>query len=233
MKIDVSSNEFPDPVVLQAALAIVTNRDRQAVNNAIASGKIDYVGPDGDTLVTVAVLSNNAKALQFLIANGANPDLPAQNAPIAYAAGGASVDIIRTLLDARCNPDGKVGSQSALWRASQAGRIDVAKLLLNAGANIDLADANGDVPMTTAVRAGEFELATFLLQAGASTFTHDKLGRTPAFWVNFARMDPTSEKGRARDRLIQALKDRGHPWPPPGPEEVLAMKAAGQWPPRQ
>jgi len=59
MKVDVSSNEFPDPVVLQSAQDIAANRERQTVDKALASGKIDHVGPDGDTLVTVAVLSNN------------------------------------------------------------------------------------------------------------------------------------------------------------------------------
>ncbi|WP_086607741.1 ankyrin repeat domain-containing protein [Erythrobacter donghaensis] len=223
---------FPDPVVHQAAQAIVDGGGANEIARAAAAGKLDFAGPQNDTLLTLSVQGNKVEAVREILRRGANPNVPAERAPIAIAASGADFRIVQYLLEAGASPNGIVGSQSAIWRAASGGRRDVAEMLLDAGASIDAADANGDTPLSNAVQSGEFELAHYLLSRGASPFASDKSGVTIGFWLGFVRLDPTSEKGRARDRLIQVLKDRGHPWPPPGPDEVLAMKAAGQWPPR-
>lgn len=228
----VPNSAFPDPPVHSAAQAIVDGGGANELAEVAAAGKLNFAGPQNDTLLTLSIQGNRIEVVRELLRRGADPNVPSTRAPVAIAASGADEQIVRYLLAAGSNPDGKVGSQSAVWRAASGERTAVVSMLLDAGASIDAADANGDTPMSNAIQSGEFELAHYLLSRGASPFASDKSGVTIGFWLNFVRMDPASDKGRARDSLIQALKDRGHPWPPPSPDEVLAMKAKGEWPPR-
>lgn len=229
---EVPSAAFPDEVVREAAQAIIDDRNDGSIEWAAKAGKIDFAGPENDTLLTVAVVANNRDAVQRIVSLGANVNVPVEVAPIALATEGASSEIVSILLDANADPNGAVGSQTALWRAALGNRQDVVEMLLARGASIDRANVDGDTPFIAAIRGRHYDMASYLLGRGATPFAVAFNGRTAGYWINRANIDPTSDKGRARDRLVQALKDRGHPWPPPGPDEVLAMKAAGQWPPR-
>lgn len=231
--LNVKKESIPDPLVYSAAKAISDRHSLEILERVVSERKIDYLNEGDWTLLNIAIHSQNHDAVALILALGANVNFPEHAAPIAVAASCSSLQIVQSLISSGANPDGKAGSQSSLWRAAKAGNFEVVRALLAAGANINRADLNGDTPLSVAVQVNEYDVALYLLSQGASPFEHDKAGLTPGLWAAFADLDPTSEKGRARDRLVQALKDRGHPWPPPGPDEVLAMKAAGQWPPHQ
>lgn len=40
-----------------------------------------------------------------------------------------------------------------------------------------------------------------------------------------------SDEDKARLRVIEKLKARGYPFPPPGRDEILALYETGNWPP--
>lgn len=229
--VTVPESAFPDPLVHAAAQELVDGRGKEAILAAAAAGKIDYVGPEGDSLLTIAVLSNDIGRVQYLLDLGADPSLPNGRAPVTLAAGGAKLEIVKALLRAGADPNGTVDSQPALWRAVEGGRRDVANLLLRAGATIDQPNSNGDTPLIIATQVDEYALAISLLDAGASPFAHDKRGRTAGFWAASVDLLPQSKTGKAREGLIRALRAKGHPWPPPSGEEVLAADAKGNWPP--
>lgn len=223
---------FPDPVVRAAAQAITEDDYAMQIRAAAQAGKIDYVGPDGDTLLQVAILTDNVDAVSALLQLGANPNLPQGKAPIGVATSVASFEVVQALIQAGADANGRVGSEPAIWRAALSNRRDVVRLLLQHGARIDAANDAGETPAIAAAQAGHFSMAGSLIQGGASPFAVPESGMTLGFWANRSRLPDDSDEGRAKNQLIQLLKDRGHPWPPPGPQDVRAMQAAGQWPPR-
>lgn len=227
----VPETAFPDPTVRAAAQAI-TDKDFDRQLEAVARERLlDYVGPEGDTLLLIAIMGNNLDAVEALLRLGANPSLPLERAPIGVACSLGSIEIISALVAAGADVNGKVGSEPAIWRAALSNRTDAVQLLLQNGANIDAANREGETPAIAAAQAGHFSMAAALIERGSSPFAVPETGMTLAFWANRSRLPDESDQGRAKNRLIQMLRDRGHPWPPPSPAEVLAMKAAGDWPP--
>jgi len=228
----IPSEAFPDPVVHAAAQGIADKDFSAQLRAVAAAGKLDFVGPDGDTLLLIAVMTNNHDAVQALLQSGANPNIPQSKAPVGVATSVASFEIVQALVVGGADVNGRVESEPAIWRAALGNRREVVQLFVQRGAAIDASNGEGETPAIAAAQAGHFSMAGALVASGSSPFAVPSSGMTLAFWAHRSRLSSSSEEGRARDRLIQALKDRGHPWPPPGPDEVLAMKAAGQWPPR-
>ncbi|KAJ9464980.1 26S proteasome non-ATPase regulatory subunit 10 [Diplonema papillatum] len=97
------------------------------------------------------------------------------------AAGSGLVGLVRALLyeeavdvDAR-HPD---TNETALHLASAAGRVDVIRHLVRAGASLEATDSRGWTPLVTALKA-DFQVATLmLLQLGASVSS----GGHPPLW---------------------------------------------------
>ncbi|KAJ5356142.1 hypothetical protein N7517_010751 [Penicillium concentricum] len=58
-----------------------------------------------------------------------------------------------------------IQNDQALLRT--AGNTEVARILIEAGAPLDIAYSNGDTPLTTAVESGNVDLVRFLIEAGA------------------------------------------------------------------
>ena len=63
---------------------------------------------------------------------------------------------------------GKTGGLTALLHAARTGHSDVAKALLDGGANIDQQSADGSTPLVMALLNGQFDLALELIQRGAN-----------------------------------------------------------------
>jgi ankyrin repeat protein len=59
--------------------------------------------------------------------------------------------------------DGKSITVSPIWIASQYGSIDLARMLIEAGANVN----DISFPLTAAFAQGNFEIAKMLIAAGA------------------------------------------------------------------
>jgi ankyrin repeat protein len=103
-----------------------------------------------------------------------------------------------------------------LLYAARDGRAESARLLLDAGAKIDLADANDVTPLLTALLNGKLPVAKLLLERGANVNVHDWYGRTP-LWAAVDVRDlevngPKKDNGVDRPlalELIKALLDKG------------------------
>ena len=87
---------------------------------------------------------------------------------------------------------GKTGGLTALLHAAREGHIEVAKSLLDGGADIDQIAGDGSTPLVSAVQNGHFDLALVLVERGANPnlATHTD-GVAPLFgvlqtqWANF------------------------------------------------
>jgi ankyrin repeat protein len=63
--------------------------------------------------------------------------------------------------------------------ASQQGHVNVARLLIEAGADIDMAEDNGVTPLCIASHRGRVEIVRVLLDGGADAILATNKGITP------------------------------------------------------
>ena len=118
-------------------------------------------------------------------------------------------------------------------RSRLHGRLDVAKLLLDAGAPLDARDCEGAGPLIYAAKYGHCDLLRLFLRRGARLEDTDASGRTAEAWARHCRrrraavfLERVREEGgtwrrycafpRTRLLALRALCDRGCAEPPPG-----------------
>ncbi len=73
------------------------------------------------------------------------------------------------------------GGMTPLLYAARDGKLEVAQVLLAAGAELEQTEANDITPLLIALINGQVELANFLLDHGAEVNVADFYGRTPLF----------------------------------------------------
>lgn len=108
----------------------------------------------------------------------------------------------------------------------------IAVQLLDSGASANSTDERGTAVIILAAVTDQYRLANVLVQRGANVWAADSMGYTAAIYASTSRIADESEEGQARLAFISTLRAAGYSWPPPWPKDVLAMQAAGQWPPR-
>jgi ankyrin repeat protein len=129
---------------------------------------------------------------------------------------GHGIGIVRGGLPERGSRYLVPGSLSPLLYAARDGRLESARILVDAGAALEQTDANGITPLVMAITNDHIDLARFLVDRGASVNVIDWYGRTPLWAAVEARnMDvdnATFENGVDRApvlELIQVLLKRG------------------------
>ena len=150
----------------------------------------------------------------------------------AAAYGSASVvSELLTLPQAGSILDQPIGEQAttALMAAAKAGHVDVALLLLRAGADVNMADAAGRTALMLAAAAGEASLFAPLLENGADTAMKAANGCTALLFacgadaagVTDGGASASSSYGRheAVERYLELCEARGQP---PGDMELQA-----------
>jgi uncharacterized protein len=108
------------------------------------------------------------------------------------------------------------GAKTPLLYAAREGHVDVTRVLLDAGARIEQADADGVTPLLAAVLNEHAELATLLIERGANVNASDWYGQTPLFCaVDVRDLDvagASRDNGIDREafyRLAEVLLKRG------------------------
>jgi L-ascorbate metabolism protein UlaG (beta-lactamase superfamily) len=83
-------------------------------------------------------------------------------------------------------------------RTAQGGNVEIAKILIDKGAQVDALDPEGSTPLHLAVKKGRTEMARFLLERGADPRAEDGRGLSP--------VDLTGEYGypEVADILLKA-----------------------------
>ena len=84
-----------------------------------------------------------------------------------YAAAQGDVNLVQTLLAQGMSADTVAFDESMLIRAAQFGQIEVAKMLLAHGANVNYKGPAGYTALTSAVEEGSLERVRLLLDTGA------------------------------------------------------------------
>ena len=224
---------------LLAAGATANGTDRSGetvLMAAVRSGSVDAVtalaeaGADvnaadpqlGHSVLMLAVRSDNAPIVKLLLTRGAKFDartrVGAKPAARPPGAGGGShgVGIVRSGVPPQGEQLPTPGGMTPLLYAARDGSFDAARVLIEAGADLNAADPNGMTPLMMAITNGKSPVAQLLVDKGADVRAADWYGRTP-LWaaVEIRNLDMRSgatDNGIDRDgamRLIASIIDKG------------------------
>jgi ankyrin repeat protein len=102
------------------------------------------------------------------------------------------------------------GAKTPLLYAAREGSAEVARMLIEAGADIEQADANGTTPLLAAVINDHMAVARLLIESGANVNAVDWYGQTP-LWaaVDVRNVDvpgPTRDNGVDRAPVLEVIK---------------------------
>ncbi len=175
------------------------------------------------TALMVAVRENHPDVVKLLVDRGARVNAKTRTGttppwilPNSVPGFGHGVGIVRGGLPERGSRAPIPGSLSPLHYAARDGRLDIARILLNAKADIDQVDANGITPLLMAITNTHVDVARFLMDQGANINAVDWYGRTP-LWaaietrnmdVDNATFENSVDRGPFLE-LIQILLERG------------------------
>jgi ankyrin repeat protein len=167
-----------------------------------------------------AVRSNNATAVKIMLDRGADVNAktrvgqtPARRPP---GAGGGShgTGIVRGGWPERgYQPEGP-GAMTPLLYASRDGRLEIARILLDAKADVNQPDVNKITPLVSAISNHHLDIAELLLGRGADPNSADEWGRTPLWSAVEIRNRDMGRNPEQMDRegalkLIEALIAKG------------------------
>ena len=173
------------------------------------------------TALMWAVRSNSAAEVQLLVEYGAEVNVRTRigKAPAARppGAGGGShgVGVVRSGWPEQGFQPETPGGMTPLLYAARDGRIDIARMLLAAKADVQLADVNGITPLLMAITNNHLDVAKFLLEKSANPNAADWWGRTPLYATveirdrDYGRNNEHDIDRPAALELIKALLDRG------------------------
>jgi uncharacterized protein len=146
------------------------------------------------TALMVAVRANHPDLVRFLIQQGAQVnvqtrtgDAPRWVLPNSVPGFGHGIGIVRGGLPERGSRPLIPGAMTPLLYAARDGRLESARLLLDAGANIEQADANAVTPLISAIANNHPDVARLFIDRGANVNAVDWYGRTPLWTAVEAR----------------------------------------------
>ncbi len=152
-----------------------------------AGARVDGQADDGRRALHIAAGRGNARTVELLLLNGADPNRPDQSgqSPLLMASTGGDVETVALLLDAGADPNRRAqDGTSPLGKAVLARQVLVAGRLTAAGADVNLAGQSGRTPLIDAVRTGHTPMVSMLLAAGADPNKPDTDdGRTPLMYA--------------------------------------------------
>jgi ankyrin repeat protein/cell wall assembly regulator SMI1 len=150
---------------------LVWAEDVDGVRDWVAAGRpLDEQDRDGDTALMAATGQYQWEMCRLLIDAGADVNLAGwQGAPLAAAAYRGDVVTCGALLRAGALPDTRdQRGRTALHGAASEGHVEIAQMLLAAGAGVDAADTEwGYTPLMEAAAYGHTGMVRLLLSHGA------------------------------------------------------------------
>lgn len=183
--------------------------ERIAVSSVpLAQRELLHAVARGDTALITAIRRDDAAMLERLLRSGADVMVPNRqgDTPGLIAARLGRTGILAALIEAGLDPDvtgfdrripylltryaGQARLVPMIVEAARHGQSETVALLLRAGANVDLADAEGRTALHAAVAEGHVDLVRLLLDYGAGPSRADAAGESP---LDLARRGGSAE----------------------------------------
>jgi uncharacterized protein len=220
--VDLLLDAGADPALRDAAgepLLFTAARDGslEIAEDLLAAGvDVDLTDAEfGQTALMVAARERRPDVVRLLIDAGANVNrqTPAGESPRmrlpAENAGSKGEGIVRGGWPEHGMRAPIPGAKTPLLYAAREGSAAIADQLLEAGADIERADANGTTPLLTAIINDNMETARLLIEAGANVNAVDWYGQTP-LWaaVDLRNLDvpgPTRDNGVDRAAALDLI----------------------------
>eukprot|EP01012_Entosiphon_sulcatum_P055783 TRINITY_DN7829_c0_g1_i1.p1 TRINITY_DN7829_c0_g1~~TRINITY_DN7829_c0_g1_i1.p1 ORF type:complete len:2451 (+),score=352.13 TRINITY_DN7829_c0_g1_i1:70-7422(+) len=135
-------------------------------------------------LLAAALCSGGVELLQILLAHGASISTVDEGRGMGVldvAVQHNNIEMVRFLMHEPAlsvRPDHVNGNMPPLFRAARNGLTDVAQLLVDAGASLELPDKNGFTPLCAAVLGDHHDTVEYLLTAGSDVHARVVQGST-------------------------------------------------------
>ncbi|KID91648.1 ankyrin repeat protein [Metarhizium guizhouense ARSEF 977] len=174
----------------------------------------------GFTALSVAADNNSPEIASFLLANGADVNRPTGSVTACIYADDLHVNDLPT--DALLTP---------LHLAAENGHADMARLLLDNGAQVNAASARGYTPLMLAAHNGHADTVSILIRSGADISAHTAdgcraLSMAALFYDGLLRREVKLGKpSTARPRASRFGFERDCEQPPRQYEKVIALLA--------
>jgi uncharacterized protein len=173
---------------------------------------------EGGYTDAVAALVKHGSDIQVRTRTGATP-APKLPCVDRTGCGSHGVGIIRGGLPEQGISAPIPGFMTPLMYAAREGHVDTARLLIEAGADVNEVDKNDITPLFMAISNNHIEMARFLIERGANIHAKDWYGRTPLFaavemrnvdlhYVTFEHMVTAEDRKDILD-FIKLLLDNG------------------------
>ncbi len=160
------------PKALQDAIFVAVREDNiEAMKQYIAAGaNINDGGALGVTpVLKIASIRGNAEMVKLLLNSGAKFDVTAFHLAITNARD--NVDIVQVFIEHGADvnqPADGLPAHTPLMFAAEFGHVEIGRLLLEKGADIDKLDAFGDPALNVAAFHGQMTFAKMLVEKGAA-----------------------------------------------------------------
>jgi ankyrin repeat protein len=217
------------------------NGSAAIVDRLIKAGvSADSTDPFGETALHTCARTGNPAAVKVLLAHGASVD-PVEawrgQTPLMWAAAEGHTEVMKLLIEAGADVNARSriikwerqrtdeprdkwlppGGLTPLLLAAREGRTESVRVLLDAGADINIADPDRHTALTLALINGHLDVAALLIERGIDVNLADKVGRT-ALWaaVDFHTV-PSSNRPAPREtddnissfEIVRMLIERG------------------------
>lgn len=209
--------------------------DRERLGELFAAdADPNLTGRDGVTLVQFAIMTESETGLHELLTAGADPDRAGLGGeqPVFTAVFADNENLLRILLEEGADPDARASSvgQSALSRAVLAPAQTQFHLLMAAGADVNLANANGDTALHSAARSNAGALILELLEAGADPEATASGTTFQEYYFTYPSEVLNQRAKDERQAVISWLEENGVPLSPGAeswPDDAPQPQASG------
>ena len=169
------------PEALQEAVFSAAREDDvAAMKQHIAAGADINVSDEfGGTALSIAAYRGNTEMVSLLLDSGATFEIGVFHTAIAQS--NDDTEIVQAFIDhgADINQKADIGNgHTALMFAAEFGHMEVGKLLLANGADIDAGDNFNDHALNVAAYHGQLEFAKMLVEMGAELNVQGYAGQT-------------------------------------------------------
>lgn len=163
--------------------------DLELLKNLIQQGaSVEAANKDGTTALMLAAEVGSIEFVHVLLESGAKADARNQKGETALmrTASRSVIEFANLLLNKYSSPQKKgslpqatIPVQQSTTSKDAAARLEISRMLLKAGADVNAATARGDTALHKAAKIGDVELVVALLSAGAAVDARNSEQMTP------------------------------------------------------